>query len=95
VDTGASTVALNKTTAKRLGIRSSSMKFNVQVSTANGTTMGARAKLKTVSIGRITVRDVDALVLDDDALSTVLLGNSFLGRLKGYRVADGQLILQN
>ncbi|MEO0497986.1 MAG: TIGR02281 family clan AA aspartic protease [Pseudomonadota bacterium] len=95
VDTGASSVALNKSTARKLGLRSSQLQFDVQVSTANGNVMAAHAKLDTVSIGKITVRDVQALVLDDDALDTVLLGNSFLSRLRSYRVSDGRLILQN
>ncbi|MEO0635203.1 MAG: TIGR02281 family clan AA aspartic protease [Pseudomonadota bacterium] len=95
VDTGASTIALNKSTAKRVGIRESSLRYNISVSTANGTVMAARAELDSVSIGKITIRDVEALVLDDNALDTVLLGNTFLGRLKSYRVSDGQLILQN
>ncbi|MEN0088381.1 MAG: TIGR02281 family clan AA aspartic protease [Pseudomonadota bacterium] len=95
VDTGASTIAINKSTAKRVGISTGRLNYNVRVSTANGMVMAARATLDSVSIGKITVRDVAALVLDDNALNTVLLGNSFLGRLKGYRVTDGQLILQN
>ncbi|MEM1364125.1 MAG: TIGR02281 family clan AA aspartic protease [Pseudomonadota bacterium] len=95
VDTGASTIALNKSTARRVGIRGSGLRYNVRVSTANGEVMAARAILDSVSVGRITVRNVEALVLDDNALDTVLLGNSFLSRLKSYRVSDGKLILQN
>ena len=42
----------------------------------------------------IVVRDVDALVLPDEALSENLLGLSFLSRLKRFEYSDGQMVLQ-
>ena len=47
-----------------------------------------------VDIGGIVVRDVDAMVLPDDALSENLLGLSFLSKLKRFEYAKGRLVLE-
>lgn len=93
VDTGATLVALNESAARRLGIRLKASDFKYRVSTANGTTAAAAATIGEVRIGRVSVRDVRASVLRDEALDTVLLGMSFLGRLKSFRVERGELVL--
>jgi aspartyl protease family protein len=41
---------------------------------------GWRVSLDTVTVAAATASDVDAMVLDSDALQDVLLGMSFLGR---------------
>lgn len=94
VDTGASSVAINKSTAKRLGINVSPKDFVYGVSTANGETKAARATIREIQIGRIKVRDVDAMILDDRALDGTLLGMTFLSRLDSFGVTDGNLILK-
>jgi aspartyl protease family protein len=43
---------------------------------------GYRVRLKSVSLGRIKQRDVDAMVIDGDHPGPILLGMSFLGNLK-------------
>ena len=45
-------------------------------------------------IGRIDVSDVQAVVLEDEALSGTLVGMSFLNRLRKYHVENGALILE-
>jgi len=40
------------------------------------------------------VRDVDAMVLPDQALSENLLGLSFLSRLKRFEYSNGQMVLE-
>jgi aspartyl protease family protein len=94
VDTGASVVALNEKSAARFGFRPSRNDYNAAVSTANGTIKAARARLAMVEVGGIVVRDVDAMVLPDEALSENLLGLSFLSKLKRFEYAKGQLILE-
>ena len=79
--------------ARRLGIRLKASDFKYRVSTANGTTAAAEATIDEIRIGRVSVRDVRASVLRDEALDTVLLGMSFLGRLKSFQVDRGELIL--
>ena len=94
VDTGASVVALNETSAARFGLRPARGEFNATVSTANGTIKAARTRLARVEIGGLVVRDVDAMVLPDAALSENLLGLSFLSKLKRFEYANGQMVLE-
>lgn len=92
VDTGASVVAINRSTAKRFGIIVGAEDFTARVSTANGDIKAAPVMLDKVEIGRIQVRDVQAMVLEDSALSSVLIGMSFLRNLR-FSVADNTLSL--
>jgi aspartyl protease family protein len=94
VDTGASVIALNETSAARFGLRPSRGDYSATVTTANGTIKAARARLAMVELGGLVVRDVDALVLPDEALSENLLGLSFLSRLKRFEYANGQMVLE-
>lgn len=94
VDTGASYVALTADDARALGIRLAASDYKVGLSTANGTVRGARVTLREVRLGAIIVRNVDAIVLPAGALSMSLLGNSFLGKLQGYEVQTGRLVLR-
>ena len=94
VDTGASMIALNETSAARFGLRPSRGDYNATVTTANGTIKAARTRLAMVDVGGIVVRDVDALVLPDEALSENLLGLSFLSKLKRFEYANGKMVLE-
>ena len=94
VDTGASVIALNESSAARFGLRPSRGDYNATVTTANGTIKAARTRLAMVDIGGIVVRDVDAMVLPDEALSENLLGLSFLSKLKRFEYANGQMLLE-
>jgi aspartyl protease family protein len=94
VDTGASVVALNETSAARFGLRPSRGDYNATVTTANGTIRAARTRLAMVDIGGLVVRDVDAMVLPDAALSENLLGLSFLSKLKRFEYANGHMVLE-
>ena len=95
VDTGASIVALRETDARRAGIRVSRGDFNHPIYTANGTAYAAEVSLRRVSIGRISVRDVRAVIIPDDRLSISLLGASFLNELRRFQVANNILVLEN
>ena len=94
IDTGASLVALNEKSAARFGLRPSRSDYNAIVSTANGTIKAARARLAMIELGGLVVRDVDALVLPDAALSENLLGMSFLSKLKRFELANGKMVLE-
>ena len=94
VDTGASTIALTASDAKRLGIHPSANEFTVTVRTANGNVRAAPTNLSTVEVGGLTVRDVRALVVPDNALSENLLGLSFLTKLRRFEYAGGKLVLE-
>src|SRR5450756_1519275 len=94
VDTGASVIALNEASAARFGLRPSRGDYNATVTTANGTIKAARTRLSMVEIGGLVVRDVEAMVLPDQALSENLLGLSFLSKLKRFEYANGQMVLE-
>jgi aspartyl protease family protein len=94
VDTGASVVALNESTAARFGLRPPPGEYKATVATANGNIKAARAQLAMVDLGGIIVRDVDAMVLPDEALSENLLGLSFLSKLKRFEYANGMMVLE-
>ena len=94
VDTGASVVALNEKSAASFGLRPSRGDYKASVSTANGVIKAAPARIAMIDIGGVIVRDVDAMVLPDEALSENLLGLSFLSRLKRFEYANGQMVLE-
>jgi aspartyl protease family protein len=94
VDTGASVIALNEKSAARFGLRPTPGDYKMTVNTANGTIKAARTRLAMVDIGGLIVRDVDAMVLPDEALSENLLGLSFLSKLKRFEYANGKMVLE-
>lgn len=95
IDTGASVVALNEATARRIGVAPMPDDFVHPVQTANGTTYAASARIADIEIGPIRARNIDAMVIKDDALGGTLLGNSFLNRLGSYSVENGRMTLRN
>ncbi|EPF00274.1 TIGR02281 family clan AA aspartic protease [Rhizobium grahamii] len=94
IDTGATYVALNESFARRLGYTGNRLDFRYSVDTANGQTKAAHVTLDRVEIGGIRVREVEAFVLKDDALTSTLVGMSFLKKLASYSVAGGSLSLK-
>ncbi|SOE17088.1 aspartyl protease family protein [Hoeflea halophila] len=95
IDTGATYVAINASTARHLGLRLSASDYKHQVRTANGTTSAALIDLERMQIGAISVENVEAFVLDDKALSTTLIGMSFMSKLQSYRVHNNRMELVN
>jgi aspartyl protease family protein len=93
VDTGATAVAINASTARRIGLSLKSSDFRHSVNTANGETRAAAVTIDRIEIGRIHVENIEAAVLDDKALSGTLIGMSFLKRLGKFEVENGTLLL--
>ncbi|TCD16089.1 retropepsin-like aspartic protease family protein [Oricola cellulosilytica] len=91
IDTGATAIALNRSAARRAGVHVTSNDFVYQVNTANGTARAAMAVLDEVRLGSIRVRNVEAMILEDDSLDIVLIGMSFLRRLRNFEFANGTL----
>jgi aspartyl protease family protein len=87
-------VALSEKSAARFGLRPLPSQYNATVNTANGTLKAARTRIAMIELGGLIVRDVDAMVLPDEALSQNLLGMSFLSKLKRYEYANGKLVLE-
>ncbi len=94
VDTGASTIALTASDARRLGIHPVRNDYTVAIRTANGEARAAPVRLNAVDIGGLIVRDVPAIVVTEGALSENLLGLSYLTKLKRFEYANGKLVLE-
>ena len=94
VDTGASVIALTQRDAGRLGYHPAVRDYVAEVRTANGSVRAARVKLDMVEVGGVMVRNVDAIVMPEEALSENLLGLSFLSRLRRFEYREGRLILE-
>lgn len=92
VDTGASIVAMDRATARSVGIDVSRLRFSQKVMTANGPASAAPVTLDTVKVGDIVRHDVQAAVTDGDFGST-LLGMSFLNTLTSFDFRGERLIL--
>ncbi len=90
VDTGASTVAMNSAQARRLGIDFRVDGEPATVVTASGQTDAWKLKLRSVKVGDLEVKGVEAVVIDGEQPATTLLGMSYLGRLEINN--DGQLM---
>ena len=91
VDTGASTVALSRADAERMGINYQQGQ-PVNMSTANGVTQGWLVKLNSVRIGDVTVYGI-AAVITPQPMPHVLLGNSLLNGFQMTR-QGGQMVLE-
>ena len=93
VDTGATSVALTRQDALRLGYRADDLDFKYRVTTAGGETRGAFVLLEEIRIGNVSVEKVEALVIESD-LQQSLLGMSFLGELYSYEVRQSSMIIR-
>lgn len=93
VDTGASRIALPVSVAEEIGIFLKRKDFKHRVGTANGDTLSARVTIDRMEIGSIYLENIDAMVLQDESLSTPLLGMSTLNKLDRFDFSDGTLVL--
>ena len=84
VDTGATYVTMSALLAKKLKI---DYRKGIQsyAQTASAVVPVWQVKLDSVTVGDITIRSVDASIIENTQLSAVLLGNSFLKHTKLQR----------
>jgi len=93
VDTGASLVAISERTAKQMGIPYAESPERAPVVTAQGQTNSYLVDLDTLTIGGIQAHHVRAAVIPGDYPLEVLLGMSFLKKVKLDQQA-GVLVLK-
>ncbi len=93
VDTGASSVALTYMDAQKAGIKVRDLNYNVPINTAGGRNYAAYVRLDHVTLGAITIRDVDAMVVKD-GLHVSLLGMTYLGQLQKVEATPNALLLR-
>jgi len=87
VDTGASAIALNAATAKRLDLEYIK-NAPVGVKTASGITLAYPVTLDEVQVGDIKLYNVQAVVIDGPEPSRALLGMTFLGQLDMHQTGQ-------
>ena len=91
LDTGASGVAIPDAVARRLGL-SRGRAFSTQ--TANGISTSYAANLELVSVGGITLKDVQAAISPGLQMEQVLLGMSFLKHIEFTQRGDSLILRQ-
>jgi len=94
VDTGASAIAMNTEQAAQLGIRYDKIGKPASVSTASEFKKAYSVRLKSVTIGAITEKNVEALVIEGNHPGPILLGMTFLGRLNIDHKGNAMTLLQ-
>lgn len=87
VDTGASAIALNAATAKRLGLNYLKGQ-KIGVKTAASIEIAYKVMLNEVQVGDIKLYNVEAVVLESEEPTRALLGMTFLGQLDMQRIGD-------
>lgn len=93
VDTGATTVAIGREDAVRLGFKLADSDFDREMMTPAGPIMGASITLPRLRIGDIQLLDVHAVVVNiPDTLP--LLGQNFLSRLDQVSIQGDKMVLE-
>ena len=92
VDTGATAIAMNHTEADRLGI-SWRQGTRTIAGTAGGDTPSYMVTLDTVTVGGVTLHNVQAAVIVADTDNDILLGMTFLERTE-MREENNALVLR-
>ena len=85
VDTGATNVAIPERTALRLGLPKGRA---FKARTANGLATAWDTHLDSISLGDITLSDIDASILANAGTEEILLGMSFLKQLELVQRGD-------
>ena len=86
VDTGATTIAMGADVASRIGLDPADSQQSMAM-TANGAVSTRTIMLKQVTIGDVTVYNIEAMVMPQ-AMPVVLLGNSFLSHFQMHSDND-------
>ncbi len=92
LDTGASDITLSADDAKRIGYDLNTLNYTKIYNTANGQVQGASVTLRSFAIGNVRFNNIPASV-NRAEMDQSLLGMSFLGLLKSYRVEGNTLVL--
>ena len=94
VDTGASTVVLKPADAERAGVDLDEAVLYGRRRYRERHDLRGAVRLRTLAIGPLVVRNVEALVARPGSVKENLLGMSFLRRLRSYEFAKDYLTLR-
>lgn len=93
VDTGATLTAVSAQTAARVGLEPRRDRMPVMMTTANGTIRVGTATIDELRFGNVAARGLDAVIAPNLG-ETNVIGMNLLSRLAGWRVENGELILE-
>lgn len=93
VDTGASSVVLNRGDAQRAGLSARRGEFSVTAQTAGGDIALKPVTIDRMALGSVSSRNVPALIAEDD-LPVSLLGQSFLQRVGSVEISGDRMTLR-
>ena len=93
VDTGATLTALSAESARRAGLEPRTGGLPVMLNTANGAVTAELTTVDSLRFGNIEAAGLDAVIAPNLG-NTNVLGMNFLSRLEGWRVKQGDLILE-
>jgi len=82
VDTGATSVSMSASDARKLGIQYRLDGKPIKTQTASGVADAWVVQLKTVRLGQLLEHNVEGVVVDGEFPKQVLLGMTFLNRMK-------------
>ncbi|GAB5489470.1 MAG: hypothetical protein Pars2KO_30400 [Parasphingorhabdus sp.] len=93
IDSGATTTAMNLTTATQTDVDVSKLGFPVILSTANGEVEAQRGSIQNLQLGSMNIKDLPIVVADAFGDSNVI-GMNFLSKLDSWRVEGNEMILE-
>jgi aspartyl protease family protein len=93
VDTGASSVALNRDDARRVGIHVTDGNFTGVGMTAGGRVPVAHVRIARIEVNGIVATDVAGVIIDSPGMPP-LLGQSFLGRLDQVSISNDRMVMR-
>lgn len=93
IDTGATSVALSRSDARKMGFNLNKLEYTQKSSTASGTAYSAPVKIKKLVIGNKVIYNVRAHV-SSGGLDVSLLGMSVIDDFSDFRFTKDSLILK-
>lgn len=94
VDTGASVIALPGDEARRIGFTWSASDVRPVARGASGTVYGVVRRAEVVTLGSLTARDLEVMVIPE-GLDVTLLGQNFLKQVKKVEMKGDEMVLSN
>lgn len=93
VDTGATLTTLGAQSASAAGLEPAGDRLPIRMQTANGSIQAQLTTIDELRFGNVAARGLDAVIAPNLGPTNVI-GMNLLSRLKGWRVEDGDLILE-
>ncbi len=87
-------VVLQYEEAERLGLHPETLDFNARIAVAERKIVAARFTLSSIRMNAIELFDIDAAIAEKGAVESNVFGLSFLNRLSGVALRNGDLVLR-